>query len=967
MAPSDRKRRRRRASFATWAIVLSAVSAVSAARPEDPPTAAPADAPNVSLVTRRAADPRGWAYRPTAEVEVPAGEGHPIDRLLLGPMRDAGVEPAPEADRRTLIRRATLDLHGLLPTPDEVERFVSDPAPDAFERLVDRLLESPRYGERWGRHWLDVVRYADSNGQDENTAFGNAHRYRDWVIAALNRDEPFDRFAIAQIAGDLLPPSGDPAVDQANLVATGFLALGPKFIAEPDVEKMLADIADEQVDTIGKAFLAQTLSCARCHDHKFDPVTQRDYFAMYGILRATRTLDAPVRVARLHERPLGTADEIARVAEHAERTRSADAALGKAREELARTDAERRVARIGPATLAASSVRTPFAFREAEPDAARGDESNLVVDQDTWGRGIGVARTGHAGPQRIAWSFELPAGEHELLVRRASREARPVRASVDGSEIAAAALAEPTGEYFPIGQRWDVVATFTTGEAGRRTIALDREGPFAHLDLVAVAPPGTLAAWRARLADEAARIGVDPAFLERAVDRLERDPAFAEAREAPDRLAANLAELARRFAADAGAKDRPVDDASLEPLRASLVADAGLWRDPPAGSPFLSADERAPLAAAEAARRELDATRPPPLPYAIAVRDHPEADAVDRQVHVRGDHTRPEGEAVPRGVPAVFRRDGFPSMASVPAGTSGRLELARWIADPANPLFARVAVNRLWQGHFGRALAVNANNFGLNGAAPTHPELLDWLAGEFARRGFRLKAMHRLVMTSDAWRRSSGDLPDRVAVDPDNRLWWRQERRRVEAEAVRDLLLQVGGTLDLAMGGSLLPVGNFDYVTNDQSSNRAAYDAPRRSVYLPVIRNAMFEGFSTFDFVDSGAPIECRARTTVAPQALYMLNAPLVRETASRLARATLATATADAGGEEVRIDGLYARLFGRPPVRDERDAGLAFLRRVREPSAADLGAGLAPCDREEAWARYAQVLLATSEFITME
>ncbi len=940
---------------------------VFAARPDDSPTAAPADAPNVSLVTRRAADPRGWAYRPTASVEVPAGEGHPIDRWLAGPLRDAGLEPAPEADRRTLIRRATLDLHGLLPSPAEVEAFVADSDPDAFGRLVDRLLESPRYGERWGRHWLDVARYADSNGQDENTAFGNAWRYRDWVIAAFNRDEPFDRFAIAQVAGDLLPPSGDAAVDQGNLVATGFLSLGPKFIAEPDVEKMLADIADEQVDTVGKAFLAQTLSCARCHDHKFDPVTQRDYFAMYGILRATRTLDAPVRVARLHERPLGTGEEIARVAEHAERMREADAALGAARAELERTDAARRAERVGPALVAARSLGTPFAYREAEesPDPS----SNLIVDRETWGRGIGVVRTGHGGPQRIAWMFELPAGEHELIVRRASREERPVRVSVDGVEVATRSLAEPTGEFFPAGQRWDVAAGFTTTGAGPRRVALDRDGSFPHVDLVAVAPAGTLAAWREALARSAETLGIDAGFLERAVDRIERDPAFARAREPQGaaELAATVTDLARRFAADAGAKERPVEDPAMESLRQSLVADAGLWRDPPEGSPFVSLEERAALAAAEAARKHGESTRPPPLPQAIAVRDHPEADAVDRQVHVRGDHTRPEGDAVPRGIPAVFRRDGFPSMESVSAGTSGRLELARWIADRGNPLFARVAVNRLWQGHFGRALAANANNFGLNGAAPSHPALLEWLAGEFARRDFSLKAMHRLLMTSAAWKRSSGDLPDRVAVDPDNRLWWRQERRRVEAEAVRDLLLQVGGTLDLTMGGSLLPVGNFDYVTNDQSTNRAAYDAPRRSIYLPVIRNAMFEGFSTFDFVDSGAPIECRPRTTVAPQALFMLNAPLVRDTAGRLARATLAAATADAGDDGLRIDGLYGKLFGRPPLGPERDAGLAFLRRVTEPSEADRAAGLVACGREEAWTRYAQVLLATSEFITME
>ena len=314
---------------------------IGAPDPRDVELAAPIEAP---LDPWR--DPAGkgrehWAYVPMADVVPPSVEDsewcrNDVDRFILAKLEDAEIEPAPEADRRTLARRAYFDLIGLPPSPEEMKIFLADDRPDAWERLIDRLLESPHYGERWGRHWLDVARYADSNGLDENTAFGNAWRYRDWVVRAFNDDLPYDEFARMQIAGDLLPEPDDRDAAIDNLVATGFLSLGPKVLAEPDKEKMLVDIVDEQVDVLTKAFLAQTVGCARCHDHKFDPILHADYYAMAGILISTRTMENLNTVARVRERPLAPVAEIAASKAHAEASKKNEAAIAAANAEGSR-------------------------------------------------------------------------------------------------------------------------------------------------------------------------------------------------------------------------------------------------------------------------------------------------------------------------------------------------------------------------------------------------------------------------------------------------------------------------------------------------------------------------------------------------------------------------------------------------------------------------------------------------------
>jgi hypothetical protein len=661
-----------------------------------------------------------WAFQPVKRPPIPRsrdakGSGHPIDAFLLAKLRDSGLSLAPPADRVTLIRRVTFDLTGLPPTPQEVDAFLADDSPDAYEKLVDRLLASPAYGEKWGRRWLDVARYADSNGMDENLAHANAWRYRDWVIRSFNADKPYDRFVRDQIAGDLVPGgTHDERADR--LTATGFLVIGPKMLAEDDPMKMRMDIIDEQLDTIGQAFLGLTLGCARCHDHKFDPVTVGDYYGLAGIFYSTKTMQNYSVVAVWNERPIGSPEAVAALAAHEKKLAAARAALG----------------------------------------------------------------------------------------------------------------------------------------------------------------------------------------------RLER-PAFA---------------AAVGFAAVPAVKQR-----------------------------------RDALAALEKAKPKVD--------EAMAVED---AKGENLRIHLRGNHLTLGAEA-PRRFPRILAGDTPPSLGN---DRSGRLEFAEWLTRPDNPLTARVMVNRIWAGHFGAGLVRSVDNVGRLGERPTHPELLDWLAAEFVQPGlaatgsgarpqpWSVKHMHRLMVTSAAYRMSSQPDPRALQKDPENRLLSHFNRRRLDAEEIRDGMLAVSGLLDRTTGGTLLSVGNRKYVTSTANLNYEEYAVPRRSVYLPVIRSAVYDVLQTLDFPDPSVTNGQRAATTIPTQSLLMLNSKLSDRTAEALAKSVLAVN----GDDAARVREAYRRVFLREPTSAEREKVLAYLKKSQD--AAD--AKLAPEGRRLlAWRGLCRVLLASNEFVFVE
>jgi hypothetical protein len=583
-------------------------------------------------------DKEFWAFVPVRDRELPQVRdekwcANGVDHFVLAKLEEQGLQPSPAADRYTLLRRVTFDLTGLPPTPSEIHDFIDDTSPQAYEAVVERLLNSPRYGEQWGRHWLDVVRFAEGAGGDSDWVYRGAWRYRDYVIEAFNTDKPYDEFIVEQLAGDLLPKSGDADLDLKRHIATGFLHVGPRPLAERDKKQMMLEIVDEQLNATGVAFMGLTLGCARCHDHKFDPIPARDYYAMAGIFMSTRTL----------------------------------------------------------------------------------------ADKTT-----------------------------------------------------------------------------------------------------------------------------DSQFLE-----------------------------------------YEVPDADGRPLLIMAATDE----------------------------------------------NHP----VDMKVHNRGSY-KSLGDVAPRGFLGVIAGDVH---AALPDDGSGRLQLARWIANRDHPLTARVAVNRIWQRHFGAGLVASSGNFGRQGARPSHPELLDWLASRFIESGWSVKDMHRLMLLSNAYRQAAAENGQAQQIDPDNRLLWRMNRRRLTAEEIRDSMLAVSGELDLTAGGSMLLYrdgwgrprrypkedGIYDrpiYGFRIRHERYPPFERPRRSVYLPQVRSVQSEFSRLFDGPEIGVPMSQRGESTVAPQSLFFMNSDFVNEQSLALAQKL----SGDCGSTS--CDGSLRRAFvlllGRPAEESEVRRGRNFL-----------------------------------------
>ncbi|MGV3720018.1 MAG: DUF1549 domain-containing protein, partial [Actinomycetota bacterium] len=485
-----------------------------------------------------------WAYQPVRDPAPPvvrnkAWVKSPIDAFILQKLEAKGLKPAAVTDRRTLIRRVTYDLTGLPPTPEEVRAFLADTSPTAYAKLIDRLLATPAYGERWGRHWLDIVRYADSNGLDENTAFANAWRYRDYVIKSFNQDKPYDDFVREQLAGDLLPASQDDEVNRDRLTATGFLVLGPKVLAEPDKQKMLMDIVDEQIDTTGKAFMGLTLGCARCHDHKFDPLPTMDYYSLAGIFKSTRTMQSLATVAKAYERPLADKEAVAKVQAHQKSVADKKAALREATDaadaavstQVAGSTDRYLLAGLRAAVEPASALAAPPIARagtlllEAEK-FARGD---VQVTTTGFGQGIGVIESAGRSKAFTEYDVTLPkAGDYLLAIRYASGERRPVRVSLDGSVLKQDAAARATGGFNVGEQEWEGQVTFTAA-AGKHVLRVEQTaGSLPHLDKIALIPAAAPVAaatsgGRARdrsVSDLAAETGLNAEILRRSASYL---------------------------------------------------------------------------------------------------------------------------------------------------------------------------------------------------------------------------------------------------------------------------------------------------------------------------------------------------------------------------------------------------------------------------------------------------------------
>jgi Protein of unknown function (DUF1553)/Protein of unknown function (DUF1549)/Planctomycete cytochrome C len=971
-----------------------------------------------------------WSYQPLKRIEIPIttgseNVGSPIDYFIGAKLSANGLRPSPPATRRELIRRATYDLIGLPPNEEQIESFVNDHSPDAYAKVVDRLLSSVRYGERWGRHWLDVARFADSNGLDENIAYANAFRYRDYVINAFNQDKAYDRFVQEQVAGDLLGPDPESPEPLDRFVATGFLAIGAKMLAEDDPVKMQMDIIDEQLSTVCQAFMGMTIGCARCHDHKFDPFPASDYYALAGIFKSTQTMENHKVVARWFERPIATETEL-------EAMKKADAAIAVVQTQVDELNQQclERVRREIQTTVAQALLATTQ-YREfdqlAKLQLTRGlDEpstgyqvkagyvlveaegfqrGNVVRDSENYGKEIGVIAS--TGAAHVEYDIEVEhAGTYALELHYAAEDRRPVKLFVDGTELKPPIARDTTGGWNPNDQAWFVSALIKLAP-GPHVLRLESRRLFPHIDkfaLVYHAPGGwpfgdpplalsrmgiahgvsypVVQLWQNYFAavrkagdmpdslfDVWFRASASEPFsstwsviskelaqessLRKSTPEILRD----SLRDQPPTSLQELSETYQRVITSllaAGDDISPANKALKEKL---LVKESPLNGPESNVDHFYSLPELAKAEELESQIVELQKLRPAP-PMAMGVT---EATPEDLKIHLRGSHLV-QGKLVSRRVPQILSNIEH---ASISHSQSGRLELAHWMTRSNHPLTSRVMANRVWHWHFGRGIVPSVDNFGVLGMKPTHPELLDWLAWELVQSGWSLKHLHRTIMLSQTYQMGGEMQPQAAETDPGNELMWRFRRRRLTAEETRDSILSVGVGLDQTMYGSLMKSENHKYVNNAEGSNEIDYVAARRTVYLPVIRSGVFDVLQTLDFPDPAMINGERQTSTVAPQALLMMNSDLVQQQTLAIAQ-ELSRSSLD---DSRKINAIYRRILKREPKWSEVESTMSFLQRTRHLPKAPSNSGeqQAPLFDIAVWQSLCRVLISSNEFSYLE
>lgn len=800
-----------------------------------------------------------WSYKPVTspsplEVKNQTWAKVPLDDFILAKLEQADLTPSPEASREVLARRLYFDLWGLPPTPEQIDAFVNDESPEAYEKLVDQLLDSKHFGERFGRHWLDIARFGESLTL-RGFVLPNAWRYRDYVIGAFNRDLPYDQFVRQQLAGDLLldeVPSGDIAEKRRRAVALTFLTLGNNNLEEQDKKQLDMDVVDEQLDVLSKAFLAQTITCARCHDHKFDPIPTKDYYALAGILRSTQLLEHE-NVSKWIEAPLVMSTAEAIVVEKNERL------LAENEKQLAELQL-----RIGELKSELPEVA------DAKKVVAPSELPGIVVD-DTQAKKVGLWQSSQSvkpyigegylhdqdaakGEKTLTFSPKLPAdGKYEVRLAYTSgdnrSDAAPVTVfSADGEKTVAINMKIPP----PIDGRFVSLGEFNFESAGQSFVIVSNEGAKGHVIADAVQ------------------------FLQPSLPS------------APKNSADNPLDVR---SSDFGAKD----SASLVAKRVvldQLLKDQQLLEDH--RKAFKDDIAKRPKSMAPRERKEIS----------------------DCAIHIRGSvHTL--GEIAPRGFLQVATTGPAPLM---PTNQSGRKELADWIASKSNPLTARVYVNRIWHWLFGAGLVRSVDNFGSTGELPSHSELLDHLAAQFMKNGWSTKKLIRTIVLSKTYRQASRENDQGLTIDPENRLHWRMNRKRLEAECIRDAMLFVSDRLDECKGGPTYKPGlaaDYGY----------AEESPFRSVYLPVFRNALPGIFEPFDFADPSMVVGARNVSTTSPQSLFMLNSALPRICAEQAAKTLLSTDPLD----EARLNRAFRISLGRPPTKQERVAAEAHLEQFKD------------------------------------
>ena len=871
-----------------------------------------------------------WSFLPLEDVKVPEEEitwsRKPIDRFVFRKMRTKNLSPSPKADKRTLIRRLSFDLIGLPPTSTQVKEFMEDDSEEAYERVLEEFLDSPHYGEKWGRHWLDLARYTDKTAKWLNST-ASAWLYRDWVVDAFNRDLPYNQFVVMQLANDLLPDS-----DPKNNAALGFLGLSPTYWKElqlpPEIIKTtVADEWEERMDALGRTFLGLTLGCARCHDHKSDPLTQADYYGIAGVFASIRISDRPImeealwnEVTKARKKVASIEKEIAALKK--KNTGEQSAPIGVKTPEFPKTYS------IGVRQL----KPTFHAPLNVVPENLEHEEGAKVSSDN-----FGTFKSGrmHGEVKTLGDSYALSFWFRNDLLNNT----RPISAYLFSRGPEGSAT---TGDHFGIAGTYSkpngVLFLFNGDKAGE------------SLRGKTVLAPGT---W-------------NHVVLNRSGSRLS---VFLNGKPEPEiegEIKPTAKESKKIFIGGRSDKfsqlsgyiahftffDRSIKADEILKLHAFSSQPKGPKTTPKETSnPILAKKNN--LTEIEALTKQIESLKSNTphyyMPMASGVTDsalhvNPRRNgshgttldysigkARDLAIHKRGNPNE-VGKIIPRRFLNLFpAKDG--KVRHLKKG-SGRLELAKAIVSEASPLSARVIVNRVWQHHFGQGLVATPSEMGKAGEPPTHPDLLNYLSGQFVKNGWSIKWLHREILLSETWKQGKRALESRN-LDPNNKFLSGMDRRRLDFEAWRDSMLRVSDLLDTKRGG--------------ESRDLNSKDNNRRTIYGTIHRRDLNKMLSIHDFPDPTAHASVRTRTSTPLQQLFSLNGSFIRRQAEALAANLLKTSLETSK----RIDLAYDKLFQRQPSSNEMNLASAFL---------DQGK-----DAKSAWIEYAHALLASNEFLFIE
>ncbi len=952
----------------------------------------------VSWVEMGAADPRDgesmvnagidfeaarnfWSYQAVSRPQVPSVQRtdwprNRIDHFTLAKMEEHGLQPVAAAQKSVLIRRATFDLIGLPPTPEEVADFLEDDSPDSFARVIDRLLLSEHYGERWGRYWLDVARYAEDQAHTFSVKpNSNGFRYRDWVVAAFNADMPYDKFVKLQIAGDLIGPDSDDSYD--HLIALGFFGLGAQYYKNSDAAKAAADELDDRVDTLTRGFLGLTVSCARCHDHKFDPIPTQDYYSLAGVFHSSKLHNAllckPEEVAAYNagqqrikdleksikeflakENTIAAESRVGDISKYIEAvwrhraltTAGQSTTTAKVAEQASVNEylLKRWIAFLAPREKGKVSILDPWfaidpiAFNSTDSNASTPAEVvKVAADIQTTVQSLLNVRDGVAISNLVRQSEDQPPKPgHPRFVTPLVTKLRPTAGidvdirdakqlflvvsdggngkSCDHSDWLDPRLVGASGEIKLTDLKWKKLEGFGSAKINKNYQGKPiRVGGKAYANGIGVHAPSTL-------------IYDLPAGYQRfkAIGGLDNSGSDQGG-------CGDQASVQFRVYTEAPA-DEPLK------LHEDLLTKI-LGKDGPLAvsandlEQFLSGPKQEELIRL---RDDLKHAKQSAAPMYPVAHSYAESNLADMKVFVRGNPAT-QREVAPRRFLRILAGDDRPRFTQ----GSGRHELANAIATHNNPLTARVMANRIWQWHFGRGIVSTPSNFGMQGDRPTHPALLDYLATKFVESGWSIKAIHREIMLSSTYQLSSLTREANADIDADNRFLWKMSRRRLDVEAWRDALLDVSGKLDRTLGGP--------------STNLADAANVRRTVYAKISRHRLDNLLRLFDFPDANITSSKRSETTVPQQQLFVLNSPFMIEQARAFSARLHQESTVD---DASRIQRAFNLAYSRMPSEIEVELGLTYLHQQeqeQEPS------------KLTRWQRYAQVLLSSNEFMYID